>query len=115
MAKDKKESLNDKGDILEETYLFKRHDRRHGYLWPLILIFAGFIFLLNNFGILPWNVWNNLVLFWPLLLILWGLQVIFGRSNAARIVVALIALFIFTGIVVYFFFTYGNPMLPPLQ
>jgi hypothetical protein len=74
-----------------------REDRRYrrqesNTLLALILITIGLIFLLNNFGILPWSIWNLLWRFWPLILILIGLQIIFGRNLAGRLLVALISL-----------------------
>src|SRR5215471_11149375 len=40
-----------------------------GRVSGLVLLAVGGIFLANNFGFIPWNLWS---LFWPLLLILWG-------------------------------------------
>src|SRR5688572_8704882 len=58
----------------------------------LILIFIGILFLLQNFGILPWSVWGFLWRFWPLLLIIWGLQAIFGRTLASRVAISVVAI-----------------------
>ena len=59
-----------------------RHRMRSGFAWPFILIIAGIIFLLNNLGYLPWEVWGNIWRLWPLALILIGLEVILGRRAA---------------------------------
>lgn len=69
----------------------KRDAKTSSFLLPFILIFIGAIFLLNNFGILPWNIWNTLWLFWPLLLVIAGLQLIAGDSIASRMVVVFFA------------------------
>jgi predicted membrane protein len=45
----------------------------HDKLWEMTLAVAGVIFLANNLGYLPWNLWNFL---WPGLLILWGLTLL---------------------------------------
>lgn len=58
----------------------------------LILIFIGILFLLQNFGILPWSVWGFLWRFWPLLLIIWGLQIIFGRTPTSRVAISIVAI-----------------------
>lgn len=50
---------------------------------PLLLIVAGIIFLLNNFGILPWSVWSTLATLWPVILILFGLDIAIGRRGGA--------------------------------
>lgn len=63
---------------------------------PTILIILGVLFLLNTTGVVPWEAWESLWRFWPVLLILWGVGIIFGRgSPIGRIVVfVLLALFI---------------------
>jgi hypothetical protein len=54
------------------------HNRgRRSLFGPLILIAAGVIFLLSNLGIVAGDVWENLVRFWPLLLIAIGLDSIY--------------------------------------
>lgn len=72
-------------------------------LWALILIAAGVVLLLNNFGVLPWGVWGTLWRFWPVLLVLIGLNIIWGRSHpwasgAASLVIILIVLGIAIGV-----------------
>ncbi len=47
--------------------------RRH-VVGPLILLGAGVLLLLNNFQIVPWSIWRDLWPFWPLLLVLLGLE-----------------------------------------
>lgn len=63
--------------------------------WPLgalILIFLGVVFLLNNFGILPWSAWNSLWKLWPLIFIFMGLEAIFDHSEPMRVVLFIGAL-----------------------
>ncbi|MEO8287433.1 MAG: DUF5668 domain-containing protein [Chloroflexota bacterium] len=48
---------------------------------PVILIGAGVVFLLNNLGILPWGIWNQLWRLWPLILIAIGLDLLIGRRS----------------------------------
>lgn len=45
--------------------------------WPLILIAAGVLFLLDNLGLLPGNAWGYI---WPLALIAIGVQVLLSRG-----------------------------------
>lgn len=52
---------------------------RGGFVWPIILIGAGVVFLLNNLGRLDWSVWNTLLSLWPVLLIAVGLDILVGR------------------------------------
>lgn len=48
-------------------------------VFPLLLIVVGFLFLLNNLGIVPWSVWPTLARLWPVLLILLGIDFVLGR------------------------------------
>jgi len=52
---------------------------RRGTFWPLVLIVIGLVFLLANFGII--GRFSALALFslWPLLLVLAGIDIAFGR------------------------------------
>ncbi len=57
-------------------------ERRHyhgGFVWPIILIGAGIVFLLNNLGVLSWDIWSTLFRLWPVLLIAIGLDILVGR------------------------------------
>ncbi len=76
----------------------------------IFLIFLGIVFLLNNFGILSWNLWQNLWKFWPILLILFGTEIILGRNFTPRGLGFLIVLiFIVPVILILNPFT-GNPL-----
>ena len=55
-----------------------RQRRRGGVVWPLILIFIGGVFLLENTGYLPPNFWMNLWRLWPLVLVLVGIELLFA-------------------------------------
>ena len=70
--------------------------KQKDFVGPIILIVLGVLLLLNTTGVVPWEAWESLWRFWPVLLILWGVGIIFGRgSPAGRIIVlALLALFI---------------------
>jgi hypothetical protein len=52
---------------------------RGGFVWPVILIGAGVVFLLNNLGMVSWDVWATLFRLWPVLLIAIGLDILVGR------------------------------------
>lgn len=49
-------------------------------LGAIVLIFLGTVLLFNNFNLLAWSVWDSIWRLWPLLLIVWGVQTIFGRN-----------------------------------
>ena len=64
-------------------------------IWGFFLIFAGIIFLLNTFNILPWDIWRDIARYWPFLVILAGLQITLGNNFVARIILATVAFFFF--------------------
>jgi hypothetical protein len=76
-----------------------RHER-HGLVWPVILIGAGVVLLLNNLGILPWGIWQTLFGLWPVLLIAAGLDLLLGRHSAwGALLAALLVLVVLAGAV----------------
>jgi hypothetical protein len=56
--------------------------RPRGFVFPLLFVIVGVVLLLNNLGILPWSIWTALGQLWPVLLILFGLDLLIGRRNA---------------------------------
>jgi hypothetical protein len=53
-----------------------------GIVLPVILVGLGVVFLLNNLGLMAWDVWNAMISLWPLLLIAVGLDILIGRRSA---------------------------------
>ncbi len=51
------------------------------YTWPFFMIAIGIIFLLTNLNVIPGNGWSYL---WPVVLILGGAQIMFGRSGGMQ-------------------------------
>ena len=70
-----------------------------GWVWAVISLGLGTVFLLANFGYLPWDSWNLLLRMWPLILVALGLDLIFeGRSAPATVIGVLIAVIIMVGV-----------------
>ncbi|MBL7036785.1 hypothetical protein ISR94_02995 [Candidatus Microgenomates bacterium] len=65
----------------------------------VFLITTGSLLLSNNFGFLPWNIWENLLPFWPVLIIFAGIDIVFGRSIVARVFSGIISSVIFLAII----------------
>ena len=57
------------------------YHRKPSLVWPIILIGAGILFLLNNLGIVDWDVWLTIGRLWPLILVAIGFDIILGRSS----------------------------------
>ena len=72
---------------------------RSAYIVGLILIGIGVLFLLNSLGIASFRVWYFLFRFWPVILILVGLNIILKKTNFWWIVPILIFV-IFIGAIV---------------
>lgn len=88
------------GDIDEK---YGRRRRYPSLVWPVLLITAGVIFLLGNLGVLHVNFWG-LWRLWPALLILIGLDILFGRrSLVGNLIVLLLTLAFVAGIILLLF------------
>ena len=94
---------NEKADKEPEVELFGskvgadskhewRHHHTHSLVWGIFLIFAGILLLLNTLNIIPWEVWNQIWQFWPVILILVGLNIIFGDSRVSKTVISLVTI-----------------------
>ncbi len=72
-----------------------KHHHQGGNLWlALIFIIVGFLLLLQNFGLVSPTVWSEIAKFWPLIVVMLGLEMIFGHSTLGRFLMLLIVLFI---------------------
>ncbi|MDP2953768.1 MAG: DUF5668 domain-containing protein, partial [Chloroflexota bacterium] len=61
-----------------------KEPQRHTARFPLgalILITLGVLFLLQNLGVLPWGLWGTLWHFWPVILILIGINILWGQHS----------------------------------
>lgn len=61
----------------------------------IFLIFVGTILFLNTLEIISWEVWDKLLPLWPVLIILLGINLFFGRGRIARFIYILINLIVF--------------------
>jgi hypothetical protein len=73
-------------------------ERRGGLVFPILLIAAGIVLLLNTLGIVDWSIWPSLLTLWPIILIAIGLDLLVGRrSTLGSLVVAAIVLVLLGG------------------
>ena len=92
MAKEEKtkltimgEDMSDNGSCISSGNL----------IWGLFLIFSGIILLFNTLDIIPWNIWSDIIKFWPILLILAGLNIILGESKLSNLIFSILIIIIF--------------------
>jgi hypothetical protein len=64
---------------------------------PLVLIFIGGVFLLQNTGYLPPNAWQSLWRLWPLILVLGGIELLLAHRVAWPILAVVGALVLVMG------------------
>ncbi|MFC5282491.1 LiaI-LiaF-like domain-containing protein [Pedobacter alpinus] len=59
--------------------------------WGIVFIFVGTVFLLENFGVIDFS-WRDIWRFWPLLLVITGVNIVFkdSKSNTGVIIIVLI-------------------------
>lgn len=74
--------------------------RRQGLFGPLFLITLGVLFLLANLGMLPMTFWEIGFRFWPVILILVGLDIIFGRrSSLGGLIIVVLWILVIGGVI----------------
>ena len=67
---------------------------------PLILLGAGILLLLNNLQIVPWTIWRDVWPYWPVLLVLLGLEALVTGRVAWGTLALLVVLLPILGFVV---------------
>lgn len=66
-----------------------RHRNRGGIFFPLLILTAGVLLLMSNFGYLPGGFWGFVEIYWPVLLVLMGLDgLIRGNGITGSLLVA---------------------------
>jgi len=70
----------------------KPQRERHIPVFGILLLFLGIVFLLQNFNVLPWALWETLWRFWPVLIIIIGLSVLLKRWNPWLVSMLVLAL-----------------------
>jgi len=70
----------------------KSQRERHVPVFGIFLLFLGVVFLLQNFNVLPWALWETLWRFWPVLIIIIGLSILLKRWNPWLVSIVVLAL-----------------------
>jgi len=71
--------------------------RRGSLLLPLVLVAAGIVLLLSNLGLIQGVNWQDVFRFWPVLLIVAGVDLIVGRASVANALAVLLVSCLFLG------------------
>ncbi|OGD62736.1 hypothetical protein A2215_02365 [Candidatus Berkelbacteria bacterium RIFOXYA2_FULL_43_10] len=64
--------------------------------WGITILLLGMVFLGVNIGLLPTGIWETLWQFWPLLLVFWGVAILFSRGEKGGWFIAIISILIIT-------------------
>lgn len=83
--------MKEQNEVKEKTH---GDEKRGSFIMATLFILIGVILLLNNFEIIPWTVWNQMWKFWPVIVIIWGLELISGKGILAKLAVILLSLFL---------------------
>jgi len=69
----------------------------------VFLIAVGLVLLLNNFGLLDWDIWYDLLRLWPIILICFGLERLFRDSklSALTYLSPIVMALTFAGVIYY--------------
>lgn len=93
-----------------EQHSYNSQRRSPGVFWPIIFIGAGVILLLSNLGLLAVNSWAMLWQLWPALLIVIGLDVMFGRRGLwGSVISAVLALAVIGAVIALLVVAQNNP------
>jgi len=76
---------------------------------PLLLLTIGFILLFNNLGLLPWRIWGSLWHYWPVILILSGIQILAIHTSSRVVYILTVILSILLIAAVVFLAWNGYP------
>ncbi len=60
-------------------------------IWGTFLLFCGSVLLFNYLGVFPWEFWDQVWRFWPVIIVLSGLSIILGKSWLARLLIAVLS------------------------
>jgi hypothetical protein len=74
------------------------------------VLMAGSLLLLNNLGVVPWEIWEHIRSFWPVILVLLGLHIIMGNNIIATLTLLAASVGVFGLIALYALYRTGSPL-----
>ena len=81
-----------KGEPEEKPARERRPREHHVPTGGIFLVFLGIVLLLQSLDVMPWSIWNTLWRFWPVLLIITGLNILLRRFNVWLVSLLLLVL-----------------------
>lgn len=90
----------------------EQNTEKKDIVFAIFLIFVGGVFLLNTTGVVGWGVWQYILRFWPVFLILGGVKLILGDSLITNIILSIFALLLFILVSIYSYTSYTSKTLP---
>jgi hypothetical protein len=102
-------------NIMGEKIDTRKQKDNDGIVFGFFLILSGAIFLLNNFGVVPWIIWNHIIGFWPIFLILGGLKILLGNNLISRIVISIVTVIFLVLIFIYGLYQVNSPLVSQLS
>ncbi|MDD4409274.1 MAG: DUF5668 domain-containing protein [Candidatus Pacebacteria bacterium] len=76
----------------------------------ILFIFVGIILFLNMMNIIPFDFWNQVLKFWPIILIMIGLKFILGNSIISNLMIFILSIIVFSFIALYGLMGIGSPL-----
>ena len=73
-------------------------ENKRNYSWAVFLVLVGILFLLNTTGLVGWGIWEYIVRFWPVMIILIGIKIILGNSVIAKTLEILFTIVLTVGV-----------------
>ncbi len=73
-------------------------ENKRNYSWAIFLVLVGILFLLNTTGLVGWGIWEYIVRFWPVMIILIGIKIILGNSAIAKALEIIITIVLTLGV-----------------
>ena len=83
-------------------------------VFAIFLVFIGSIFLLNTTGVVGWGIWEYILRFWPVFLILAGVKLILGHTVITEIIITALAIALFAIVGIYSYVSYTARSIPLL-
>lgn len=90
----------------------EKEKKRKDVIFAIFLIFIGIIFLFNTTGFIGWGIWNHILRFWPIFLILAGIKLIFENSIVTEMILGILALILFSLVAIFSYISYTSETLP---